>query len=328
MTGDRPVVVVLQPEGSRRARPLIEQRAEVRYASPRELAGALPGADVLTVFDVTGAEIAPAWHAADRLSWVHTDSAGVDSVLFDALVDSTVTVTNARGVYERTIAEFVLAYVLAFAKDVPGSLELQRQQRWLRRDTETIDGAHAMIVGPGAIGRAIARMLTAVGMTVSGVGRTARDGDPDFGVIHADTALAQVAGQADYLVVIAPLTARTRGMIDARVLTAMAPHARLINVGRGASVVTEDLLAAVRAPAGDPARIAGAALDVVDPEPLPAGHPLWTAPNVLISFHMAGDTAGWTDRLDAALARRLDAFIAGGTAALADPVDKTRGFVG
>src|SRR5699024_97402 len=241
---------------------------------------------------------------------------------------SEVTVTNARGVYERTIAEFVLAYVLAFAKDVPGSLELQRQQRWLRRDTETIDGAHAMIVGPGAIGRAIARMLTAVGMTVSGVGRTARDGDPDFGVIHADTALAQVAGQADYLVVIAPLTARTRGMIDARVLTAMAPHARLINVGRGASVVTEDLLAAVRAPAGDPARIAGAALDVVDPEPLPAGHPLWTAPNVLISSHMAGDTAGWTDRLDAALARRLDAFIAGGTAALADPVDKTRGFVG
>ena len=328
MTEDRPVVVVLQPEGAQRARPLIEQRATVRYASPRELAGALPGADVLTVFDVTGAEIAPAWHAADRLSWVHTDSAGVDSVLFDALVDSPVTVTNARGVYERTIAEFVLAYVLAFAKDVPGSLELQRQQRWLRRDTETIDGAHAMIVGPGAIGRAIARMLTAVGMTVSGVGRTARDGDPDFGVIHADTALAQVAGQADYLVVIAPLTARTRGMIDARVLTAMAPHARLINVGRGASVVTEDLLAAVRAPAGDPARIAGAALDVVDPEPLPAGHPLWTAPNVLISSHMAGDTAGWTDRLDAALARRLDAFIAGGPAALADPVDKTRGFVG
>lgn len=328
----RPVVVVLRAAGDDRTFPQIEADVEVRYADVDTLAEALPGAQVLLLWDFFSGALEAAWHRADALEWIHIAAAGVDTLLFDELVASPVVVTNSRGVFDGPIAEFVLAAILAFAKDLPGSLRLQQRGIWRHRETEEIAGTHAMIIGPGAIGRAVARLLTAVGMRVSGAGRTARDGDPDFGTVHASADLASVVGDVDHLVVIAPLTAQTRGLVDGAVLAALPAHARLINVGRGESVVTADLVAALEAGrSDDPARartgIAGAALDVFDTEPLPADHPLWGMDEVLISAHMSGDVVGWRDRLAEVFVDDFDRYRAGTAPAhLPNVVDKERGF--
>lgn len=263
----------------------ISADAELRMIPSARLGEALAGADVLFVYDFSVPALASAWPMADALRWVQVGATGVDAVLFDELAASDVVVTNSRGIFEAPIAEYVLGQIVSFAKDFRRSLRAQDAQRWQHFDTEPIAGASVTIVGPGPIGRAVARLLRAAGMTVRGVGRTAR-ADPDFGTIGTD--LRAAVADADYVVLAAPLTAQTRGLVDAAALDAMPSTARLINVGRGELVVTDALVAALRA-----GRIAGAALDVVDPEPLPPGHPLWTAPNVHLTPHNSGDVRGW-----------------------------------
>ncbi len=270
----------------------LEARATVRYTDAAGLPDALPGTDALLLWDFFSDAVRAAWDRADRLRWIHVAAAGVDRLLFDELVASDVTVTNARGIFDRPIAEFVLSCVLAHAKDLHRSHDLQLARVWQHRETATVAGATVLVVGTGAIGREIARLLRAVGMHVRGAGRSARPADPDFDTVVASVDLAEEVGWADYLVVVAPLTAQTRGLVDAAVLAAMKPTGYLINVGRGASVVEGDLLAALAA-----GRIAGAALDVFDTEPLPPAHPLWAAPGVSITAHMSGDTVGWLDAL-------------------------------
>lgn len=296
----------------------VAERATVRYTEADRLADALRGADVLFVYDFLSRAIPGAWPAADRLRWVHMAATGVDPVMFDELIASDVLVTNTRGVFDRPIAEYVLAQILNFAKGLPESRRLQARRQWRHRDGELISGATALVVGTGSIGRAIARLLRAVGMTVRAVGRRARAQDPDFGVVSDD--LYAELGRADYVIAIAPLTPATRHMFGARAFAAMAPRARFINVGRGELVVTDDLVAAVRS-----GTIAGAALDVVDPEPLPSGHPLWDLPEVLITPHNSGDTAGWREELVAAFTGNFANWIEGRP--LDNVVDKELGYV-
>ncbi len=330
MSPAEPVVVVLQSEDAPRRFPEVEQQAaEVRYTTADDLARHLPGADVLLLWDFFSGALRDAWPHADSLQWVHIAAAGVDTLLFDELVDSDVVVTNSRGVFDRPIAEFVLASILAFAKDVPGSLRLQSESRWRHRETERIDGAHAMVAGTGAIGREIAGLLTAVGMRVSGIGRVARADDPDFGIVHASDDLAAVAGDVDYLVLAAPLTDQTRGMVGPDVLRALPARARLINIARGELVSTDDLVAALR---DQEHGIAGAALDVFETEPLPSDHPLWSIDTALVTAHMSGDAAGWRDRLADIFVDNFRRYAAGGapgsgTSALLNVVDKKRGYV-
>src|SRR5699024_8492466 len=147
-------------------------------------------------------------------------------------------------------------------------------------------------VGTGPIGRAIARLLRAAGLEVAGSGRRARDQDPDFGTVSDTAGLPEALARADWVVAAPPLTDTTRGMFDAAAFAAMAPHARFISVGRGEVVRTPDLVAALRE-----GGIAGAALDVVDPEPLPAGHELWDVPGVVLTPHHSGDVYGWRTAL-------------------------------
>jgi phosphoglycerate dehydrogenase-like enzyme len=175
-----------------------------------------------------------------------------------------------------------------------------------------------LIVGTGSIGRATARMLRAVGMQVRGLGRRAREDDPDFGTVTTDL-YAELPG-ADYVVALAPLTPRTRNMFDAAAFTNFKPHARFINVGRGELVLTDDLVAALRA-----GTLAGAALDVVDPEPLPPGHALWDLPNVHLTPHNSGDFAGWRREITAAFAGNFRKWIDGRP--LDNVVDKRLGYV-
>src|SRR5690606_38206097 len=150
----------------------------------------------------------------------------------------------------------------------------------------------AVVVGVGPIGRAIARLLRGAGLTVRGVGRSARSGDEDFGHVHGSDELLTVLGEADYVIVAAPLTPSTQGMFDAEAFAAMRPTARFVNVGRGEIVVQQALVDALSA-----GELAGAALDVFEEEPLPEDSPLWSMPNVVVSPHMSGDAHGWLDVL-------------------------------
>ncbi|NIH87404.1 NAD(P)-dependent oxidoreductase [Amycolatopsis granulosa] len=298
----------------------IEKTALVRYTGAAGLADALRDADVLFVYDFLSRAVPDAWHAANRLRWLHIASAGVDPVMFPGMRDSDVVLTNSRGVFDDSIAEYVLGVVLSFAKDLHGSLDLQRERRWQHRETERIAGRDVLIVGTGPIGRAIARMLRAAGMRVAGAGRRARTGDPDFGTVHASAALAEHLPAYDYVVAVAPLTEQTKGLFDAAAFAAMKPSARFVNVGRGELVVTGDLIEALRSGA-----IAGAALDVFDTEPLPAESPLWTMPGVLISPHMSGDFLGWRDTLIELFADNFHRWRTG--TPLRNVVDKQLGYV-
>nr|WP_039923664.1 D-2-hydroxyacid dehydrogenase [Amycolatopsis decaplanina] len=298
----------------------IEAEAVVRYTDEAGLADALSGADAFFVYDFLSTAVPGAWHAADKLRWLHIASAGVDPVLFPGLQESDVVLTNSRGVFDGAIAEYVLGVVLAFAKDFVRSWALQRQRRWKHRESERISGRRVLVVGTGPIGRSIARMLRAAGMSVAGVGRRPREGDPDFGDVYASSDLARHLPGADYVVAVAPLTEQTKGMFDAEAFAAMKPGARFVNVGRGELVVTSDLIGALRdGPLG------GAALDVFDTEPLPSDSPLWTMENVLISPHMSGDFVGWRNTLVEVFADNFRRWRAGEP--LRNVVDKQLGYV-
>lgn len=313
-----PVVVVLHSEDrppDLDARVAHGGTARITYATGDQLADALPGADSLLVWDFTiGDALRSSWAQADALRWVHTASAGVDRLIFDEMVASDVVITNSRGVFDTAMAEYVLGAVLAFAKDLPTTLSLQGRGEWRHRETETIAGRSAVVVGSGPIGRATAAMLGAVGMRVRLVGRRAQPG------VLAAEELTGLLPDTDYLVLAAPLTEQTRGMVNAELLAALPPTARLVNVGRGPLVAEDDLIAALRS-----GRLAGAALDVFEIEPLPSDSPLWTLPGVLVSPHMSGDVVGWRDALVGLFAENLDRYRDGRP--LRNVVDKTQGYV-
>ncbi|MFC8047743.1 D-2-hydroxyacid dehydrogenase [Nocardia sp. NPDC057353] len=315
-----PVITVLHgdhpPDAGALSR--VAERAELRWTGAAGLQAALRGADVLFVLDFATDVLPAAWQAADALRWLHMGSTGVDAAMFPALVASDVVVTNTRGVFDAAIAEYVLGQILGFAKDLGGALLRQHRREWEHRENERIAGASVLIVGTGGIGRAIARLLRAVGMRVSAIGRRERTGDPDFGTVGTD--LHAELPNADYVVAVAPLTERTRHMFDAAAFAAMKPHARFVNVGRGELVVTAALVDAIRTGV-----LAGAALDVVDPEPLPREHPLWTLPGVRITPHNSGDWIGWSGAILSAFADNFDNWVAGRP--LDNVVDKELGYV-
>jgi len=315
-----PAVLVLQGDAAPPRMASIERLANVRHAGEAELADSLPGAEILFIWDFLSDAVARAWPHADALRWVHIASAGVDRLLFPELAASEVVVTNSRGVFEEPIAEYVLGVVLCFAKDLHTTLRMQVRRQWMHRETERITGARVLIVGTGPIGRAIGRRLAAVGMKVRGIGRTGRPEDPDLGDVRPFAELHEALSDADYVVLAAPLTDTTRGMIDAGSLAKMRPTARLINVGRGRLVVEDDLIEALREE-----RIAGAALDVFAAEPLAESSPLWEMPDVLVSPHMSGDTAGWREDLVDLFADNLARYRRGGE--LRNVVDKQLGYV-
>ncbi|WP_406148794.1 D-2-hydroxyacid dehydrogenase [Streptomyces sp. NBC_01012] len=309
-----PVILVLDTDPSPRLGRLTG-RATVRYADERTLAGRLPEADVLLVWDFTSDAVREAWPGdGPRPRWVHTASAGVDRLLCPELADSPTAVTNARGVFELPIAEYVAGLVLAFAKDLPRTLELQGQRRWRHRETRGLAGTRAVVVGAGPIGREIMRLLHGLGVQVALVGRTARR------TIHGVEDLGRLAAGADWVISAAPLTDATYGMFDARFFGLLQPSAHFVNVGRGPLVVEEALTDALRSH-----WIAGAALDVFQEEPLGPSSPLWDVPGLLVSPHMSGDTAGWRDRLGEQFVSMYEGWAAG--EALPNVVDKQRGYV-
>jgi phosphoglycerate dehydrogenase-like enzyme len=325
MGNTRPVVALLGRDGLAPPSNMdrIRDVATVRECTTADLGAALSvdgGADVLMLWDFFSAALRDNWAAARALRWVHVCAAGVDALMFDELRRSGLTITNARGVFDGPIAEFVLGSILAEDKQLHLSKSLQREKRWIRRDTTRTAGRTALVIGTGGIGRAVARLLRAAGLSVSGAGRTERGSDPDFGVVRATADLAAYIGNYDVVVTIAPLTPQTAGLIDADVLAAMKPAAHLINVGRGELIDEPALIMALRR-----RQIGAASLDVFETEPLPPDNPLWEMDNVHISAHMSGDVAGWRDELAEQFLWNLNRYIAGEP--LMNEVDKQVGYV-
>jgi len=295
--------------------------AEIRFAtSVEELQRQLPGADVMLGWNFRAASLRDAWSAAGDLRWIHWAGAGVDAAMFDELVASDVQFTNARGVFDRPMAEWVLGMIINFAKQFPQTLACQQRCEWNHRLSEMVAGKRALVVGVGSIGRAVGRLLSAVGMEVEAVGRSERDGDADFGHVHAIDELHDCLPRADYVVLITPLTEQTRGLFGADEFAAMNPQARFLNIGRGALVVEQALLTALQEE-----RIAGAALDVFVEEPLPPQSPFWSAPNCLVSPHMSGDFAEFETVMADQFIDNWKRYVTGEP--LANVVDKGLGFV-
>ncbi|MFJ6697896.1 D-2-hydroxyacid dehydrogenase [Streptomyces sp. NPDC091272] len=290
-------------------------RTRILHGDESTISSQLPEADVLLVWDFFSDAVRRAWPGdGARPRWVHTASAGVDHLMCPELAASDTVVTNARGIFDQPIAEYVAGLVIAAAKDFNGTNELQRQRRWRHRETRRVAGTRAVVVGSGPIGRAIARTLEALGVVVALTGRTARPG------VHGPDELVPLLARADWVICAAPLTDTTRGMFDARAFDAMSPGAYFVNVGRGQLVVEQDLLAALTK-----RWIAGAALDVFEQEPLDPGSPLWDVPGLTVSPHMSGDVVGWRDELGSQFLELYDLWESGRP--LPNVVDKNVGYV-
>jgi phosphoglycerate dehydrogenase-like enzyme len=295
--------------------------ADVSFAaSAPALAEAIADTDAVFAWHSVRELLPEVWPKAGRLRWIQSASDGVDWLLFPELVDSDVVVTNARGIFDRAIAEYVVGLMLAFAKDLLGVVEGHRQREWRHRPTELLAGKRLLVAGVGPIGRAIGRAGRDLGMEVRGVGRRARSGDDVFQSIGGTDGLAAAAGWADYVVDALPATPATRHLFDASVFDSMRRSARFINVGRGTTVVEGALIDAIREE-----RIGGAALDVFEREPLPSDSPFWELPNTIVSPHMSGDFEGWLEAVVRLFVENLRRFAAGRP--LLNVVDKREGYV-
>ncbi len=266
-----------------------------------ELLGALP-AGIKTVF-WDGAGSPPAGHddvsflvarydlnamTADALAQlpalqvIQLLSAGVEAWL-DRVPDG-VLLCNARGVHGNSTAELAVAGILSVLRRLPDFVRTQATHEWARTDTDGLDGKRVLILGAGDIGRRVAAAVEVFDAQVTFVARHARDD------VHALGDLPDLLPQHDIVVVAVPHTPETRHLVDATVLAAMPDGALLVNVARGTVVDTDALVAELTA-----GRL-HAFLDVTDPEPLPAQHPLWDAPNLVLTPHVGGGTYGWQRR--------------------------------
>lgn len=295
-------------------------RVDIHFAPDGDaLRDALGGTEILLGWELRGLDLETHWARADNLRWIHLCRAGVDSLLFPALVYSDVEVTNARGIFDRAMAETVLGYLLAEAKGFRASWDMQKGHVWESRRSDCLENQCALVVGVGSIGHAVGALLGAAGLRVQGIGRSARDHDPVFGRIHGFGELKALAGNADWVIGVLPSTAETRGIFDRGFFSAMKPGARFVNIGRGDAQDEEALREALETGA-----LAGAMLDVFRTEPLPVDSPLWDTPNLFVSPHISGDYHAFEEDLARQFIDQLERYFNGQP--LQNRVDKSIGY--
>jgi phosphoglycerate dehydrogenase-like enzyme len=226
-----------------------------------------------------------------RLRWIQLTSAGADQLLPARAQLGGVVVTNTRGIHADAMADYALGAMVMLRWDFPRMLRDQADRVWDQRLAVPLAGATVGVVGLGAIGGEIARRARAFGMHVIGVKRTAGGDEPGVEVVTAGR-LREVLPRCDFVVLVVPMTPATHHLIGEAELRAMRPTACLVNIARGAVVDEAALVRALRE-----GWIAGAALDVFDEEPLPADHPLWGVPNVIVTPHVAGEPADYARRV-------------------------------
>jgi len=230
-------------------------------------------------------------NGARQLRWIHSMSAGVERCMaIPSVISRDVLVTNMRGVESAAIAEHAIAFALALARGIDTFVTDKNRGVWSRQDAQAtemqvLDGKTMLVVGLGGIGTEVAKRANGLGMKVVATRNSGRTGPEFVSYVGLPAELLTLAKTADVIVNTAPLTTETTGIFNAKFFAEMKSNAFFINVARGGSVVTGDLLAALES-----GRIAGAGLDVVDPEPLPPNHPLWKAPNLIISPHVSSSS--------------------------------------
>jgi len=255
---------------------------------------AAPDADVIFNWGGSRELLREVFAMAPQVRWVHSKAAGLDTMLFPALIESPVPLTNGSGVFSQSLGEFVLAAVLYFAKDFRRMVRNQMAGRWEQFDVVEVTGQTVGIVGYGDIGRAAATRLRAMGLRILAVrrqGPSLYNVDPLVDRIYNPDRRVEMIAQCDYVVAAAPLTPDTRGLIGEAEFAAMKPNAVVINVGRGPVIDEAAMMRALTE-----GRIKGAGLDVFDQEPLPEGHPFYRLENVLLSPHCADHTADWQEQ--------------------------------
>jgi phosphoglycerate dehydrogenase-like enzyme len=268
------------------ARPILEAHlptdAEIRWFASAEDAYAMtPGAEIAWVDMQVARHTGRAIELGSDLKLVTTIYAGTDSFPLQSMKARGTRLTNGVGINTNAVAEYAVMGMLSLAKNLPAVVRAADRHEWLRDAPGKVEleGTRALIIGYGAIGRAIGRMLGGFDMSVTGVRRTASD-EPDM--LGPDDWRSRL-DEFDWVIVAAPATSETAHLIGTAELAAMKPSACLINIARGTLVDQHALIAALTERG-----IAGAFLDVTDPEPLPPEHPLWDAPNTLITMHLSG----------------------------------------
>ena len=283
--------------------------------------------------EVADAEIFVSWTLkpeqfarAQKLRWIHSPAAGVTQLLFPAVVESDVIVTNSTTVHSVPVAEQTVALLFAVARRLRNAFDDQAAGRWGQKESwnperipTELNGRVLGLVGLGAIGREVAARAKALGMSVEAVKRDPSRGAEFADRVYSPQQLPALLERCDYLVLAIPGNAETRHIIGEAELARMKPSAALVNVARGTLVDTEALLRALRA-----GKLAGAGLDVTDPEPLPPEHPLWKLPNVIITPHLAGATDRYWERQRDMVFENLRRYLAGKP--LLNLVDKIRGY--
>jgi phosphoglycerate dehydrogenase-like enzyme len=244
--------------------------------------------------------------ATPNLRWYHTVSAGVENMPLAELAERGIVLTNNSGSYDIQIAEHLMMFVFAASRQLHRYRDQQRSRVWKDLSHEELRDATIVVYGMGSIGGEVARLASAVGMRVIGVRRKATSREPGIARVVAAEQLAEVAGEADYLAITAPLTAATRGAISREVISRMKPTAWIVNIARGAIVDEVAMVEALR-----DKRIAGAGLDVFATEPLPPDHPLWTMENVMITPHSSGDSPRANERTLVLFAENLRRYKVG-----------------
>ncbi len=291
------------------ARPLLEPHLPATldvawFTTPDDAKTMIADADIAWVDMQPTHLVAEAIRAAGpQLKWVSTIYAGLDAFPLEVLRAGDVTLTNGAGINAVTVAEYAVMGVLVAAKRFDSVLRAQDRREWLKDAPGKIElaGTSALIIGYGTIGRMIGDRLAAFGVDVIGVTRSGRDGTitPDAWRDRLDS--------FDWVILAAPSTTGTHAMIGHDELTRMKRSAWLINIARGDMIDDDALLAAL-----DSGTIAGAFLDPTNPEPLPPEHPLWSAPNAIITMHLSGRSQTTMFARGAALFRKnLVAFLAG-----------------
>jgi phosphoglycerate dehydrogenase-like enzyme len=291
-------------------------------AQKRDDAQALNGADVLIGWSLSPEQL----RAATSLRWIYSITAAVDQFLYPELLSSEIALTNAGSVHGPVVAEHAIAMLLALAKRLPSAVRYQDRRKWAmdaiwneQPRPREVRGATLVVVGLGSIGAEVAEMAAALKMKVTGVREHPERGAAGAHEVVGYEALDCALGKADFVVLAAPLTPRTRHLIDARRLKLFKPSAFLINVSRGALVDEGALVKALREH-----KLAGAALDVFEQEPLSRWSPLWKMQQALITPHTAFLTENVWSRHYEVFAANLKRYLAGER--LEGVVDLKRGY--
>jgi D-3-phosphoglycerate dehydrogenase len=292
--------------------------AEVIDAGQERVAEELPSADIFCGHP----KVPVPWEEVvgrGRLQWIQSSAAGLDHCLVPCVVESDITVTSASGVLANQVADHTMALLAGVLRNLPAFFRAQEKREFIRRPTRDLHGATIGIIGLGRNGRRLAEVLSAFRTTILATDWFPVNKPPHVAELLPADSVEDILPRTDILILAAPLTDQTRGMINARRLTLLPQGAIVINVARGPLVVTDDLVAALES-----GHLAGAAVDVTDPEPLPPNSKLWSQPNVIITPHVGGQAATRIDDMTSFFCNNLTRYLTGSP--LVNLVEKHLGF--